>query len=176
MKKSRVFGLLFISLLTAGWIYPVLHECGHSLAALAVGGKVSCVSLFPIPYTDCILPSSTAVWQWKIVGLGGLMVPLFFTWIISIRRFWIWLVGFYLHFICLLSFCFSAISCLLFAAGRPVAGDDVTQVLERGNGQFNVWIFLFLLFLIFVTVFRLAKTQPLSYISKEISNPTPACV
>lgn len=170
MKKSRVFGLLFIGLLTAGWIYPVLHECGHSLAALAVGGKVSCVSLFPIPYTDCILPSSTAVWQWKIVGLGGLMVPLFFTWIISIRRFWIWLVGFYLHFICLLSFCFSAISCLLFAAGRPVTGDDVTQVLERGNGQFNVWIFLFLLFLIFVTVFRLAKTQPLSYISKEISN------
>ena len=146
MKKSRVFGLLFIGLLTAGWIYPVLHECGHSLAALAVGGKVSCVSLFPIPYTDCILPSSTAVWQWKIVGLGGLMFPLFFTWIISIRRFWIWLVGFYLHFICLLSFCFSAISCLLYAAGSPVAGDDVTQVLERGNGQYNVWIFLFLLF------------------------------
>ncbi len=176
MKKSRVFGLLFIGLLTAGWIYPVLHECGHSLAALAVGGKVSCVSLFPIPYTDCILPSSTAVWQWKIVGLGGLMFPLFFTWIISIRRFWIWLVGFYLHFICLLSFCFSAISCLLFAAGSPVAGDDVTQVLERGNGQYNVWIFLFLLFLIFLTVFRLAKAQPLSYLSKEIFNPTPACV
>ena len=54
MKYSiKIIGIFFFGLLTAIIIYPVLHEFGHSLVAIAVGAKVVDFTLFPTPNLMC---------------------------------------------------------------------------------------------------------------------------
>ena len=50
---SRVLFLLAVGLFTAAVMYPLLHEAGHSLAALLLGGRVVELRLFPIPSVLC---------------------------------------------------------------------------------------------------------------------------
>lgn len=52
-----------IGLTAATVIYQFLHESGHSVAALIVGGKIVEYHLFPIPYVLCDVGKVTLAGQ-----------------------------------------------------------------------------------------------------------------
>lgn len=54
MKFIRTFFIFAIGLFTAVILYPFLHESGHSLFAVALGGKVTEFNLCRFPIS-CVM-------------------------------------------------------------------------------------------------------------------------
>lgn len=139
MKVWRLIGILSVGLLTAIFIYPFLHECGHALATIIAGGKVCEFQLLPLPFVTCE-SSKINLSGMIIIGLSGMMFPLLFSWIIYLKNFWIWIIGVYLNFICLLSFAISLYGCIKFINRSPIVNEDITKVLELCPEKSSVFL------------------------------------
>lgn len=139
MKIWKLIGTLVVGLLTAIFIYPFLHEGGHALATILAGGKVCGFQLLPLPFVTCE-SSKINLSGMIVIGLSGMLFPLLFSWIIYLKNFWIWLIGVYLNFICLLSFAISLYGCIKFINGSPIANEDITKVLELCPGKSSAFL------------------------------------
>lgn len=165
MKIWRLIGTLFVGLLTAIFIYPFLHEGGHALAAIFAGGKVYEFQLLPLPFVTCE-SSNISLLGMIMIGLSGMLFPLLFSWVIYLKNFWIWLIGVYLNFICLLSFAISLYGCIRFISGRPIVNEDITKVLQLCPRQSSVFL-LGLIVLIIGMVIQMIISKPLQHCNIE---------
>lgn len=165
MKIWRLSGILSVGLLTAMFIYPFLHEGGHALATIFVGGKVCEFQLLPFPFVTCE-SSKINLSGMIMIGLSGMLFPLLFSWVIYLKNFWIWLIGVYLNFICLLSFAISLYGCIRFISGRPILNEDITKVLQLCPGQSSVFL-LGLIVLIIGMVIQMIISKPLQHCNIE---------
>lgn len=159
MRALRVIGVFLLGLFTSLLLYPTLHEGGHSLAAVLVGGKVNEFVLFPLPYISCDITRVDTTGM-MLIGVGGMFFPLLFTWVIYIRNFWFWLLGLYLNMICFLSFAISLYGCILFSIRKPLLNEDITQVLELYPSGIWLWITIFIGLLVGMVV-QVVKTKPI---------------
>ena len=107
MKKTwiRCLFLLLTGLFSAGILYPSLHEAGHGVAALLLGGIVEEVSLFPESFVRCFLPGFPP-WQIAAVALSGMLFPLFCSFLIPRRGLYLFYLRLVLQGVCLWSFLF----------------------------------------------------------------------
>lgn len=128
MRLRQWLGVFLIGLLTATVVYPLLHEVGHCLAALLVGGKVHAWQLLPLPSVTCEMTGVDSLGL-MLVGLGGILLPLLFTWLIYLKRPCLRLLGVYLNGICFLSFAISLYACVQFRVGTAPVNEDITKVL-----------------------------------------------
>lgn len=159
MKFVRTFFIFVIGLFTAVILYPCLHESGHSLFAVALGGKVTEFNLFPLPSIVCNvngLKASTAAF----IGLGGLLFPLIFTALVNVKNFWVWLIGIYISFINFLSYLISLYGCIAYAYSIPVVNEDVTQIIDIYPRAFSGLIIL-LIALMGIVAFQVVKSKGL---------------
>ena len=159
MKFIRTFFIFAIGLFTAVILYPFLHESGHSLFAIAFGGKITEFNLFPLPNIVCNiagLESRTVAF----IGLGGLLFPLIFTTLVNVKNFWAWLIGIYISFITFLSYLISLYGCIAYAYGTPVVNEDVTQIIDLYPNAFSGLIIL-LIALMGVVAFQVVKSKGL---------------
>lgn len=159
MKAWRVIGVFLTGLLTAVLIYPVLHESGHSAAVIFAGGKVCEFNIFPLPYITCDA-SEINLSGMIMIGISGMLFPLLLSWLIYMKNFWLWLIGLYLNYICLLSFLISLYVCVKYIAGKPMANEDITRVLELCPETGGVWIFVFTMLIAGIIV-QVARSKPI---------------
>lgn len=161
MKIIRVIAMFLLGLFTAIFIYPFLHELGHSIATVIAGGKVYEVALFPQPYIVCNV-TNISIQKMIFIGFGGMVFPLLFTFAINSKNCWLWLFGMYLNLICLLSFFISLLGCIMYVWGKPIGNEDITQILMYYPE--GVWICCFILIvLIVVNLIQIITAKPLHH-------------
>lgn len=129
MKVYRCVGVFLIGLLTAILIYPFLHESGHSIATILVGGEVCEFQLFPFPYVTCEVSKINNNGM-IIIGFSGMLFPFMFSWLIYVKHFFVCLIGLFLNLICIISFVLSLYGCIQYIYGEPLVNEDITKVIE----------------------------------------------
>lgn len=159
MKVIQSIFITFLGLIVAVLFYPFLHEFGHSLATMLVGGNIKEFVLFPLPYVVCELNEITNV-QIVIIGLSGMLFPIIFSFVIHSNNFWLWLIGLYLNVICFISFVISFISCIKYVLSKPIINEDITQILDITSGNAWIWMMFFLVFAVLITM-QIIKSHPI---------------
>lgn len=164
MKDAiKLLSILFFGLLTAIIIYPFLHELGHSIAAILSGAKILEFNLFPSPNVLCNIGSASKFGR-IFIGLGGMMVPILFSVMISIllskKSFWIWYSTFVLDGISLLSTVISIVAIILFYLGKEIINEDVIQILQMYPNSIML-VLTFILFLTIVLIVKIRLDQPI---------------
>ena len=159
MKFIRTFFIFAIGLFTAVILYPFLHESGHSLFAIALGGEITEFNLLPIPNIVCNVSGleSRAI---AFIGLGGLLFPLIFTTLVNIKNFWAWLIGMYVSFITFLSYLISLYGCIAYVYGTPIVNEDVTQIIDHYPNAF-LGLIILLIVLMGIVTFQVVKSKGL---------------
>ena len=124
-----MIGIITIGLTVAIFVYPFLHESGHSIAAFAVGAEIKEFCILPVPYVMCNVEFLTNGQQ-IFIGVSGVLFPLFVSLVPPRRWFWSWYIRFLLMGISLLSFVISAVTLVLPNGGQLNPQDDMLQVLD----------------------------------------------
>ena len=74
MKLALIFfALLILGMVTVLIIYPFLHESGHSLAVVLLGGSVESFNILPVPYISCQMKEYNKI-DFLIVGFSGMLL------------------------------------------------------------------------------------------------------
>ncbi len=155
----KIGALLTVGILVAGVGYPLLHEGGHSLAALCVGGAVKDIRLLPTASVLCRMPTHpTGI---AAVGLGGILLPPAVAALLPHRRFWGWFVRYILLSVCLLSLVLALAAVGCFQVGVPLPREDVTQIL-RYAPQSLPYLYAVLIGTLTVVSLLWARARPLS--------------
>lgn len=134
----KIIYIFVVGLFVAVFVYPIMHEMGHLIATLAVGGNVAEIRIFPVAYTKCDVFSVNSFGK-AIIGLSGMIFPMFFAWI-RFKKFYIWYPMFVLRGIVLLSLIISVVSIVLFYSGITVANEDIVQILQICDGHSSIVI------------------------------------
>lgn len=166
----KCIGLLVVALFVAVIGYPFLHEIGHSIVALLVGGKVIDFNLLPLPYVICEI-SMVNNFGLILIGLAGMYLPMIFSLIIRPKSFWFWYAQLLTKGICLLSFAISLVSILLYCFGIKVSNEDIVQIMDIWvKGDIILAILMILSMLI--VIYSIIKQRPLSKITKYFELPS----
>lgn len=157
---AKLFGIILAGWGTAIVLYPFLHETGHSLITLLVGGEVVEFHLFPLPNILCLLREQNTA-EVVLIGLSGMLFPFAVSCLPSCKNFWLWYVNWSLKGISLLSFLISAVVVIMFQCGTPVENDDMTRVMETYPQGATMYLALFALLSVYV-VWRMVEDQPIN--------------
>lgn len=154
------------SLTVAVLIYPMTHEMGHALATLMVGGKIVEFHLLPLPYvlSDISGVSKAGV---VLIGLSGIILPLFISAVMRVRRFIAWYNVLIYKGIVLLSFITSETALVLYNAGIKDSNDDAVKVIEYWRGGETLLLMLFAI-IIGIVVLSLITERPIERIRSNI--------
>lgn len=119
-------------------IYPFLHEWGHALTAILLGGKCVAIHLFPSPYMVC---DAADIGEFELVaiGLSGILFPLPVSFVLCGGNFYMWFARLILRGIIVLSLAISALIVALRNFGIVAQGDDITEILHIWSGG-STWI------------------------------------
>lgn len=130
MRKdlSKGIRLLITGLFVAVIIYPFLHELGHIATALVLGLRVRQLCLFPLPQVLCEVDAGNSA-AIQLIGMGGILLPLFLSITVHPKRFLLWYAVFVLRLICALSVLLSFFSVGLFFAGASLQNEDLSTIL-----------------------------------------------
>ena len=155
----KCFGLLAVGLLTAIFLYPFLHEFGHTIAAIVFGRQVCDFRLFPIPSVMCEMDvtNKTSI---IVVGFSGMLLPYLLSLISPRKHFWIWYLWLIISGICLLSFSVSIAGVILYANGSPMANEDITQIM-RFTEEYYVLYLAILIVLSIIRTVQIVRTKPI---------------
>lgn len=147
----RFLCLLVIGILTAIIIYPFLHESGHSLAVLLLGGRIKSFNIFPIPNILCQMKEYSKT-DFFIIGFSGILLPCIISSFIPKRKFWLCYVKTVISFICLLSFLLGIVSAYLYQKGSKMQNDDITIILQNSPEYLPLCLVLLMVSTIISTV------------------------
>ncbi len=121
----KSLGILIIGLFVAVFLYPFLHETGHTIAAVLIGAEVTDITLYPIPSVLC---NSAGVGDRGLVtvGFGGVVFPVLVSLIHPRKCFFAWYVRVLLQGMSVLALGVSFVSVLF----KVNPHDDMIQVLR----------------------------------------------
>lgn len=160
MKDAlKCFGLLAVGLLTAIFLYPFLHELGHTLAALIFGRQVYDFRLLPMPSVMCEMDVTNEL-SIIVVGFSGMLLPYFLCLVPPRKSFWIWYLWAIISGICLLSFAVSIAAIILYVNGNPMANEDITQIMKFTN-EYYVLYLVILIGLSIIRATQVVRTKPI---------------
>lgn len=160
MKDAlKYFGLLAVGLLTAIFLYPFLHEFGHTIAAIVFGRQVCGFRLFPIPSVMCEMDVTNKI-SIIVVGFSGMLLPYLLSLISPRKHFWVWYLWLIISGICLFSFSVSIAGVILYATGSPMANEDITQIM-RFTEEYYVLYLAILIVLSIIRTVQIVRTKPI---------------
>ena len=119
--------LLLTGLFTAVVLYPALHEGGHMLTAILLGGRVEEIGLLPMPNVLC---SGLRSIELAAVGLGGMGIPLVFSVLLRPKRFALWYMVQLIKGISALAMLLSLISLICYNCGVIIENNDIITVVQ----------------------------------------------
>lgn len=125
---KKVFPITVLGLLMVLFVYPLLHECGHSLLAIILGADILELELWPHPHVLCNMKNLSSTSQ-VTVGAGGMLLPILISACIPQKRFWVWYCNMILIGIETLSVVISLAALISFDLGHPIANEDMTTML-----------------------------------------------
>ena len=125
---KKIASITIVGLLMVLFVYPLLHECGHSLLAIILGADILELELWPHPHVLCNMKNLSSTSQ-VIVGAGGVLLPILFSACVQQKRFWVWYGNMILIGIETLSVVISLTALISFGLGHPVANEDMTTIL-----------------------------------------------
>lgn len=129
-KLTKLLLLAGLSIVTLFIIYPLLHEFGHALSTVLLGGRIGGFSLTPLPHVESGLPYGSAPFKVAAISLSGILLPILACIpFLRLRRF----AGFVVTLLLLIS----AITCVVelciaiqYSAGIVVENDDIVLFLQ----------------------------------------------
>lgn len=168
---SQVAILMIIALFILLFIYPILHESGHILAALLIGIIPSRVELFPIAHVVVPIKEYSLGQATLMFGAGYWFPPM----VIAMLR-----GNYYFYFsrltvllLTLVSAVSSMVSVIRLPYGGENAFDDITQLLQLFPEQ-QEFAVLFLSISIVLLMLAIVLSHPLSkmvdFFEKKKSN------
>ena len=163
----KIVYMVFAGLAVAVFIYPALHETGHALAALAVGGQVTKIRIFPVAFTECNVLQINSGGR-IVISAAGAVFPFLFT-PFSAKRFVIWYPVFVLRIICLMSFVISFICVILFLSGITVQNEDMVYAVSTCGGRPYAALCAAMLFAA-SAAFVIARDRPFSRFSNYLTD------
>lgn len=98
----KCVALFVVGVIVAVFVYPILHELGHALSAIAFGVKIKDVSLFPLPSVLCEFNGQSSI-VIAFIGFCGILVPSVITFLYVPNNFWFWYVWLMMKCITMLS-------------------------------------------------------------------------
>ena len=160
MKDAlKYFGLLAVGLLTAIFLYPFLHELGHTCAAIIFGRQVCDFRLFPIPSVMCEMDITNEL-AVIVVGFSGMLLPYLVSLVPPRKTFWIWYLWLIISGICLLSFAMSIAGIFMYVSGGPMANEDVTQIMKFAD-EYYVPYLAILIVLSVIRSIQIVRSKPI---------------
>lgn len=163
-RLFRFLLLIPISAFTLFFLYPLVHECGHALATVLLGGKIGNISFLPIPHVESGIPHDNMTIV-AIVSLAGMIFPLL-TSLPFIRA------RGYIGFVVLLMLLISSIAyvvefsiALQYNAGIVVDGDDIVLFLQA-SGLHPIWAFLYTGILCIWSLIAIVYMNPIELIDE----------
>lgn len=166
----KCIGLLIVGLFVAVIGYPFLHETGHSIVALLVGGKVIDFNFLPLPYVTCEI-SIANKFEIILIGLAGMYLPMIFSLIIRPKSFWLWYMSLLIKGICFLSFIISLVSIILYNIGIKVLNEDVVQIIDIWL-EGDLILAILMILSMFIVICSIIKQRPLSGFIKHFELPS----
>lgn len=161
----KCVALVVLGIITAVFLYPILHETGHSLATVLCGAEVEEITLFPLPSVLCKMGDLKAS-AMVMIGFGGMALPYLLTVFPAPKNFWIWYIWFLVKGITLLSFAISVIAIDMYFAGNPMANEDMTQILKYAP-EYSVVYTMFLTVMGVGIVWQIVRSNPLKRCMKQ---------
>ena len=150
----KLIWMYLTAMFTAIFIYPVLHEMGHFLAALLVDADVVEMSVFPLPHVSVLVDSKNS-WGQAAIGMGGLLFPMLCT-AYRPRRFSSYIVVGTIVFINFLSWLVSCAALLANCLGFCWESEDVIIVMQSLKGA-EAEVSFFCLALLVLSFYILSK-------------------
>lgn len=158
----KVLWLLIVGLFTAVLLYPLLHEWGHSLATVILGGKVIEFHLFPLPNVLCD-GRSVGNTGLAVVGLCGMLTPFLLSLMCRPKCFTLWYIVQLVKGISSLAFALSLVSLSGPKYAVHIADDDILTVLRfwpDGKGLCTVMMTGLLL----LAVYSICRQNPIQQV------------
>lgn len=160
MKDAlKCTGLLAVGLLTAVFLYPFLHELGHTLTTTAFGYKIPDFQLFPLPSVICEMDMTNKV-AIIFVGFGGMLLPYLISLVAPGKCFWLWYSWLVISGICVLSFVISIAGIVSYNLGKPINNEDITRILIH-SGKNHVLYLALLIVLSVLRIIQIVRTKPI---------------
>lgn len=160
----KTIEILFIGLVVAILIYPLLHEIGHSFFAVLSGIKVLEFEISPIPSVLCNM-SDASVLQYILIGLGGMVFPFIVSVAFHPKHFVWWYIDFVVKIISMIAFGISIVGIIMYKTNTPIRNEDITTTLQAAP---DLWVSLLLLCILaeLVLILSIIKSQPIKHIEK----------
>ena len=160
MKDAlRCFGLLAVGLLTAIFLYPFLHELGHTCAAIIFGRQVCDFRLFPIPSVMCEMDITNKL-AVIVVGFSGMLLPYLLSLVPPRKTFWIWYLWLNISGISLLSFSVSIAGIFMCVSGSPMANEDITQIMKFADEYYVLYLAILIVLFVIRSV-QVVRSKPI---------------
>lgn len=152
--------MFFCSVFVAIFIYPFLHEMGHSFIATVLGARIVEMKILPVPYTVCEISNTDNISR-LLISMGGVVVPFVLSMCLNFKKFWMWFALFALKVISVYTTLFSMISVSLYMWGIMIYDDDITMTLQLfPNGCGLLLLILLVMFLYGVR--KIIKESPVA--------------
>ena len=125
----RIGAMVLMSAAVILFLYPLIHEAGHYLAAVAVGARITEASLFPRPHISFSIAGLSSFELFLIAQAGSFLLAGCL--LIPLRRFgYLYFLQTALAMLILCNALQEGIVCCLFVSGYPVDfPDDAAQLL-----------------------------------------------
>jgi hypothetical protein len=123
-----VIKLTLTALFVAVFVYPVVHEGGHMLAVALTGGKIVCLSWFPVPNVLCEVGGMSAA-ALAAASLAGTVLPMLFVLPFLKTKGIVRFGALFFTLIVLLSGVIGTTVAVLRLFGVTVPNDDVTSFI-----------------------------------------------
>ena len=153
-------------------VYTILHETGHAIMTLLMGGEIKQISLFPQAFVKGSLPIPEKPMARIFIGLAGIVFPFIIAIIINFiktKRFKTWLFNLSLKFISLVNFISSIVILFMYQIGHVIEKDDIVQVAKH-NPEGIVFYYTLLAVLSIITMIDIAKMKPVSRVLDYYEN------
>lgn len=137
MKKFIL--ILALGLSSAVFIYPLLHELGHSLVAVILGARIKEITLYPVPSMLCNIENINYKSTY-LIGLGGIIFPFLLSTVLTPSDFKFWYVNLNVRLISILYLSVSIFT--IFGSQKALfENDDMVKVIEILGGGKEYFVF-----------------------------------
>lgn len=156
MLYIKLAWMYVIALFTAIFIYPLLHELGHFLAALLVGAEVAEMSIFPMPYVSMFVDPYDSLGR-AVIGMCGMIFPMICI-MFRPKRFVSCIVISTIVFINALAWLLSCVAIVANRLGFCWKNEDAITAIRSMVGA-EPYIFFFCLVAFIISLYVLLKRK-----------------
>lgn len=161
MLYIKLVWMYLTAVSTAMFIYPILHELGHLLAAILTGSRIVEFSVFPTSYVMLETVNASA-WRTVVVGLCGMIFPMLCA-LVHPRQLTMSVIVYTIRAANILAWFLSCTAIVFNHLGMSWENEDVINVIRCLGGGENV-LFLVCLIAMLLSFFAFFKDKPVSRI------------